>query len=68
MGTVYLEPLHIQWLPLRRPYLDVIQVSLAESGGHLVAFGQGKTIVTFQCRSREAHKLKPAVRRQTHHH
>ena len=44
VGTVYFEPLHIQWL--RRPYLDVIEFSLHESSGHLVAFGKGKTIVT----------------------
>ena len=55
VGTVYFEPLHIQWLPLRRPYLDVIEVSLAESRGHLVAFGKGKTIVTFQFRRHGAH-------------
>ena len=55
VGTVYFEPLHIQWLLLRRPYLDVIEVSVAESSGPLVAFGKGKTIVTFQFRRRGAH-------------
>ena len=55
VGTVYFKPLHIQWLLLRRQYLDVIEVSLAESSGHLVAFGKGKTIVTFQFRRCGAH-------------
>ena len=44
----------LQWLLLRRPYLDVIEVSLAESNGCLVAFGKGKTFVTFQFRRRGA--------------
>ena len=55
VGTVYFKPLHIQWSPLRHPYLDVIEVSFAESSGHLVAFGKGKTIVTFQFHRRGAH-------------
>ena len=55
VDTVYFEPLHIQWLPLRCPYLDVIEVSLAESSGHLVAFGKGKTIIAFQFRRCGAH-------------
>ena len=27
--SVYFEPLHVQWMPVRRPYMDVIEVQLA---------------------------------------
>ena len=49
-GSTYLEPLHVQWIPVRRPFLDVVEVQLAESSGGLVTFGPGQTIVTFQFR------------------
>ena len=39
VGTVYFEPLHIQWLPLRPPYLKVIEVSFAKS--RRIPFGVG---------------------------
>ena len=47
-GTLYFEPQQVQWMPLGRPYLDVIEVQLADSQGSLVNFGSGKTIITFQ--------------------
>ena len=53
-GLVYFEPLHVQWMPVRRPYLDVIEVQLAENNGALAQFGPSKTIVTFQFRRRGA--------------
>ena len=53
-GSVYFEPVHIQRMVMRRPYLDVIEVSVGESTGQLVSFGQaGRTIVTFQFRRRQ---------------
>ena len=46
-GVAYFEPLHIQWLPCRREYMDVVEVILAKSQGELVQFGAGRTLVTF---------------------
>ena len=40
---------------MRRRYLDVIEVSVAESDGQLAVFGEGsRTIITFQFRRRPA--------------
>ena len=48
---MYFEPIHIQWMPMRHTYLDVIEVSVAEIDGRLANFGEGtRTIVTFQFR------------------
>ena len=44
-GVAYFEPLHIQWLPCRREYMDHVEVEIAERG--LVKFGAGRTLVTF---------------------
>ena len=46
-GVAYYEPLHIQWLPCRREYMDVVEVILAKSQGELVQFGAGRTLITF---------------------
>ena len=46
-GVAYFEPLHIQWLPCRREYMDHVEVQIAESHGGLVKFGTGRTLVTF---------------------
>ena len=46
-GVAYYEPLHIQWLPCRREYMDVVEVEVAESHGGLVKFGAGRTLITF---------------------
>ena len=47
---MYFEPLHVQWLPIRRPFLDVIEVEVAKTNGKLVQFGAGKTVITYQFR------------------
>ena len=47
VGTMYFAPLHIQWLPLCRPYSDVIKVSSAESSGRLVAFEKARPLSPF---------------------
>ena len=48
-GSLYFEPTHIQWMPMRRTYLDVVEISVAESDGRLATIGKGtRTIVTFQ--------------------
>ena len=46
-GVAYFEPLHIQWLPCRREYMDTVEVEIAESHGGLVKFGTGHTLITF---------------------
>ena len=46
-GVAYFEPLHIQWLPCRREYMDHVEVEIAESDGGLVQFGTGRTLITF---------------------
>ena len=48
-GTLYFEPLHIQYMSLRNEVVEIIHVQVAETigrGGDLVKFGDGHTIVT----------------------
>jgi len=48
-GTIYFEPLHIQYMSLRNEVMEIIQIQVAETfgtGGDLVKFGKGNTIVT----------------------
>ena len=45
-GSQYFEPLHIQYIPLSKEVLDIIEVQVAETTGPLVKFGEGNTIVT----------------------
>jgi len=45
-GTMYFEPLHIQYLSLRNEVVEIIQTQVAETNGDLVKFGEGNTIVT----------------------
>ena len=46
-GTVYFEPLHIQYLPLRNTFVDQIESQIAETNGQLVRFvGPTPTILT----------------------
>ena len=49
-SSLCFEPLHVQWMPVRRPHLDVIEVQVAKTNGRLVKFGPGKTVVTYQFR------------------
>ena len=44
-GTLYFEPLHIQYIPLRNEVIEIIQTQVAETNGELVKFGEGNTIV-----------------------
>ena len=46
-GSYYFEPTHMQYIPLRKALLDIIQIQVAEGSGSLVQFGQGVTTVTF---------------------
>ena len=48
-GTLYFEPLHIQYMALRNEVVEIIHIQVAETigtGGDLVKFGDGHTIVT----------------------
>ena len=45
-GAQYFEPLHIQYIPVRKETLDIIEVQVAETTGELVKFGGGNTVVT----------------------
>ena len=42
----YFEPLHIQYIPVRKDVLDIIKTQVAETTGDLTQFGSGNTIVT----------------------
>ena len=46
-GRYYFEPEHLQYIPLRKELLDIIQVQVAESSGALTTFGRGVPTVTF---------------------
>ena len=46
-GTVYFEPLNVQYLPLRNTFVDQIESQIAETNGQLVHFaGPTPTILT----------------------
>ena len=45
-GSAYFKPLHVQWMPVRCLYLDVVEVQLAENNATLAQFGLCKTIMT----------------------
>ena len=48
-GTMYFEPLNIQYMSLRNEVVEIIQIQVAETfgtGGDWVKFGEGNTIVT----------------------
>ena len=44
-GVQYFEPTHIQYIPVRKEVLDIIEVQVAETTGELTTFGAGNTIV-----------------------
>ena len=45
-GSVYFEPTHIQYIPLRKEVVDTVEINVAETNGDLAKFGPGNTIVT----------------------
>ena len=45
-GSQYFEPLHIQYIPVRKETIDIIETQVAETTGDLTHFGPGNTIVT----------------------
>jgi hypothetical protein len=46
-GTHYFEPAHLQYIPLRKDLLDIIEIQVAESSGGLANFGEGVSTVAF---------------------
>ena len=44
-ATTYFEPLHIQYLPIRNEYIEIIQTQVSETNGKLVNFKGGNTMV-----------------------
>ena len=44
-GTQYFEPLHIQYIPVCKDLIDIIETQVAETTGELVDFGERNTIV-----------------------
>ena len=45
-GSQYFEPTHIQYIPVRKDVIDIIETQVAETTGDLARFGEGNTIVT----------------------
>ena len=45
-GSVYFALLHIQYIPLGKGVVDIVETNVAESNGDLTKFGPGNTIVT----------------------
>ena len=45
-GTQYFEPQHYQWMPLRRAWVDTVEVELADPDGTLPTFAKGQTVLT----------------------
>ena len=45
-GSHYFEPLHIQYIPLRKDVVDIIETQVSETTGELTEFGEGNTILT----------------------
>ena len=45
-GTMYFEPLHIQYMSLRNEVIEIIETQVAETNGELVKFGEGNPFVT----------------------
>ena len=45
-GYQYFEPLHQQYIPVRKEELDIIEVQVSETKGELTDFGEGVTILT----------------------
>ena len=45
-GVQYFEPLHIQYIPVRKELIDIMETQVAKTTGELVDFGEGNTIVT----------------------
>ena len=45
-GSHYFEPLQLQYIPLRKDLLDIIETLVSETTEELPEFGEGNTILT----------------------
>ena len=45
-GSQYFEPLHVQYIPVCKDTVDIIETQVAETSGQWARFGEGNTIVT----------------------
>ena len=45
-GSHYFQPLHIQYIPLRKDLVDIIETQVSETTEELPQFGKGNTILT----------------------
>ena len=45
-GSQHFELLHIQYIPVRKETIDIIETQVTETTGDLAQFGPGNTIVT----------------------
>jgi len=45
-GYQFFEPLHVQYIPVRKDEMDIIEVQVAETTGELTWFDEGVTILT----------------------
>ena len=50
-GSVYFEPIQIQYIPLRKEVVDIVETNVAETSGDLTKFGPGNTIVTLHLKN-----------------
>lgn len=47
-GSYYFEPTHLQYIPVHKEVLDIIEVHVAETTGELVKFIQRNTIIVLK--------------------
>ena len=45
-GYQFCEPIHVQYIPLRKDEMDIIEVQVSETTGKLTRFDEGVTILT----------------------
>ena len=62
-GKVYFEPQHIQYIPVRKEMIDIIETQVAETTGELASLlelGKGVTIVTLHFKLTAHHPVLSA--------
>ena len=45
-GYQFFEPIHVQYFPVRKEEMDIIEVQVSETTGELTWFNEGVTILT----------------------
>ena len=56
-GSHYFEPLHIQYIPLRKAQLDIIETQVSETTGELTEFGEETRFSPFTSNKHERWKF-----------